>query len=320
MNGRAYDPLVANILSPDPILQFPESSQGFQRYSYCSNNPLKYTDPTGYDEDAVDGIPNQYKQNEKEWQGNGKGDDGGGKDEGDGGAIHSTEEAGGCLMGGGRGGQESGHTDGTGGGHDPAYIQLRGVNIYGTPTSPAVLKMKQDREDAVMGRGWYYGTMNVLRALNPLQGVGDAISEYMYGTDPVTGDPVSSSQASSTLISGVNSFAVVIAVPELKFSSTPVTQYSLRAAKSGFYPVMVRGFANLQEMAWLEEGDVCKFGITQNPATRYSQTFLDNTGAGLKLFPEFIGTRQESAILENMKLNNYIDIYGELPFGNKVKF
>lgn len=51
MNGRAYDPLYGQMLSPDPILQFPGFSQGFERYTYCLNNPLKFTDPSGYDEE-----------------------------------------------------------------------------------------------------------------------------------------------------------------------------------------------------------------------------------------------------------------------------
>lgn len=57
MNGRAYDPLFAQMLSPDPTTQFPGFSQGYERYSYCMNNPLKYTDPTGFsvnDEILVD--------------------------------------------------------------------------------------------------------------------------------------------------------------------------------------------------------------------------------------------------------------------------
>jgi hypothetical protein len=48
MNGRMYDPLVGRMLSPDPFIQAPGSTQGLNRYSYCFNNPLKYTDPSGY--------------------------------------------------------------------------------------------------------------------------------------------------------------------------------------------------------------------------------------------------------------------------------
>lgn len=48
MNGRIYDPSVGRMLSPDPIVQSPMSSQNWNRYSYVLNNPLKYTDPSGY--------------------------------------------------------------------------------------------------------------------------------------------------------------------------------------------------------------------------------------------------------------------------------
>lgn len=47
MNGRMYDPVVGRFLSPDNYIQFDNFSQSFNRYSYCLNNPLKYTDPDG---------------------------------------------------------------------------------------------------------------------------------------------------------------------------------------------------------------------------------------------------------------------------------
>ena len=47
MNGRMYDPQLGRFLSPDNYIQMPENSQNFNRYSYCLNNPLKYTDPSG---------------------------------------------------------------------------------------------------------------------------------------------------------------------------------------------------------------------------------------------------------------------------------
>ena len=34
-------------LSPDNYIQAPDFSQSFNRYAYCLNNPLKYTDPSG---------------------------------------------------------------------------------------------------------------------------------------------------------------------------------------------------------------------------------------------------------------------------------
>nr|WP_255454025.1 RHS repeat-associated core domain-containing protein [Thioalkalivibrio sp. XN279] len=48
MGGRVYDPEIGRFLSPDPFVQFPASTQGFNRYAYVGNNPLSYTDPSGY--------------------------------------------------------------------------------------------------------------------------------------------------------------------------------------------------------------------------------------------------------------------------------
>jgi len=47
MNGRLYDPQIGRFLSTDNFVQEPWNSQNFNRYSYCLNNPLKYSDPSG---------------------------------------------------------------------------------------------------------------------------------------------------------------------------------------------------------------------------------------------------------------------------------
>jgi len=42
------DPLVGRFLNADPYVQMPDFSQNYNRYTYCLNNPLKFTDPSGY--------------------------------------------------------------------------------------------------------------------------------------------------------------------------------------------------------------------------------------------------------------------------------
>ena len=38
---------LGRFLMPDPLIQDPASTQNFNRYSYCLNNPLKYTNESG---------------------------------------------------------------------------------------------------------------------------------------------------------------------------------------------------------------------------------------------------------------------------------
>lgn len=48
MNGRVYDPLIARFMTADPNIQSPSDLQSYNRYTYVLNNPLMYTDPSGY--------------------------------------------------------------------------------------------------------------------------------------------------------------------------------------------------------------------------------------------------------------------------------
>lgn len=48
MNGRLFDPYLQRFLSPDNVVQSPDNAQNYNRYSYCLNNPLMYTDPSGW--------------------------------------------------------------------------------------------------------------------------------------------------------------------------------------------------------------------------------------------------------------------------------
>jgi hypothetical protein len=48
MNGRVYDAELGRMLSADPFVPEAVNPQAFNRYSYVLNNPLSYTDPSGF--------------------------------------------------------------------------------------------------------------------------------------------------------------------------------------------------------------------------------------------------------------------------------
>ena len=64
MDGRVYDPVLGRFLSPDPTVQAPTNSQSYNRYTYVFNNPLSFTDPTGYTAESV--AQEQRDQEEEE--------------------------------------------------------------------------------------------------------------------------------------------------------------------------------------------------------------------------------------------------------------
>nr|WP_256096858.1 RHS repeat-associated core domain-containing protein [Pseudoalteromonas luteoviolacea] len=48
MNGRIYDADTGRVMQADPVVQAPMNLQNYNAYSYVLNNPLSYTDPSGY--------------------------------------------------------------------------------------------------------------------------------------------------------------------------------------------------------------------------------------------------------------------------------
>ena len=48
MNGRIYDAQLGRFLSPDLYIPAPLATQSYNNYSYVMNNPLRYTDPSGF--------------------------------------------------------------------------------------------------------------------------------------------------------------------------------------------------------------------------------------------------------------------------------
>lgn len=48
MGGRTYNPILGRFMQADPFVQAPANLQNYNRYSYVLNNPMSYTDPSGY--------------------------------------------------------------------------------------------------------------------------------------------------------------------------------------------------------------------------------------------------------------------------------
>ncbi len=47
-NARWYDPQLGRFMQADTIVPTVQGTQGFDRYAYVNNSPMKYTDPSGY--------------------------------------------------------------------------------------------------------------------------------------------------------------------------------------------------------------------------------------------------------------------------------
>jgi RHS repeat-associated protein len=58
--GSSSYPQIGRFLSADTMIPDPFDSQSFNRYSYVLNNPLKYVDPTGHENQPPDGAGGSY--------------------------------------------------------------------------------------------------------------------------------------------------------------------------------------------------------------------------------------------------------------------
>ena len=69
MNGRVYDPSLAQFTSPDPIVQAPDYSQSLNRYSYVWGSPANNADPTGFAAEQTydDHIQSQHPDGQPEF-------------------------------------------------------------------------------------------------------------------------------------------------------------------------------------------------------------------------------------------------------------
>jgi RHS repeat-associated protein len=64
LNGRVYDPMLGRMTSPDPTVPEPYDLQSWNRASYVQNNPLGFTDPTGFYRNETNETPQKIKADE----------------------------------------------------------------------------------------------------------------------------------------------------------------------------------------------------------------------------------------------------------------
>ena len=53
MNGRVQDAVTGTFLSADLYIRDPKNTQNYNRYGYVLNNPMSFTDPSGYCKDGA---------------------------------------------------------------------------------------------------------------------------------------------------------------------------------------------------------------------------------------------------------------------------
>ena len=59
MKGRIYDSMLGRFIQADPFIQAQLNSQSYNRYSYVMNNPMGYTDPSGY---LFSGVKKRFRK------------------------------------------------------------------------------------------------------------------------------------------------------------------------------------------------------------------------------------------------------------------
>jgi RHS repeat-associated protein len=125
-NGRLYDPLINSMLSADNNINDPANTQSYNRYSYCLNNPLKYSDPSGFTVTDGNGNADFYPGGPIVW----------GPTSGDWDYIPASEDdgggggGGGNGLGGGAGGDGSYGGGGAGWGYVQNQIDITEANQY----------------------------------------------------------------------------------------------------------------------------------------------------------------------------------------------
>jgi RHS repeat-associated protein len=180
------------------------------------------------------------------------------------------------------------------------------VGLSSTP-SPAVLTPEQQKQQQVI--------------LESQQRLADLKRRQLEGYSPETKQKVPQLQVKTVAQVNFNIGTQAATATNLNnpnSSGTPqrqYEQYALVASQNGLYPVFDFGKGQTGEI-YLKQGEVWKYGTTINPDSRYTNAFLENTGAGLTYQTEYKGTEKAVLSMEYIKLFEYKHFHGNLPPGN----
>jgi RHS repeat-associated protein len=321
MNARVYDPLVGRFMSADSIIPNPTDMKSFNRYSYTTNNPLRYADPTGHEEV-------EYGQ-----RGSGDGTGAGSCITCewrvvyvDPGAPGTQDPNTGYSRAGGTGGPtplpprsvdsqqaneqlgltaQSASSSDTPTGATPNGVAQQG-DISGAPgpvatsgalSQPAVSGVQVAVLPAVIGAQMGAGL------LNPAGAYAGALAPQPDGSAvAVNRDVVTAVERAWTQLLNL--------INKVDENGQQEVQYALVAERTTLYPT-VRG-----ETILLEKGDVWKYGTTIDPAGRYSQSALATLG--LRMEVQATGTNSQVLVAEKLQLIQYFLSNADLPPGNKI--
>lgn len=316
MNGRVYDPVLGRFTQPDNQVQDPAFIQTFNKYAYVFNNPLGYTDPSGWAGGDANGgfvpgdglmIKNSIYKSMYEGYGTsiiwGQNYYNTGNytnpiyQTGLGGNANSTGGqaalSGMSNNGGARGSVQSSGGRGGGGGSSATAVKS---NANEPDKFKLELKPKKTAYEVT-------SAMVIALAADNASGIG-------FADDPAIPAVI----LGGTIAYGVDKlydkYQTEIDNITRKINGPTGVLYALVAKADGNY-VNVRGGTT-----YLKAGEVWKYGETTNPEGRYSETYLG--GIGVKILPLFYGTQVEIKVQEKIMLYGYFWMNGTLPPGNKI--
>ncbi len=307
------NPVLGRFLGVDPIIQAPDNSQSIDGYGYCLNNPLKYTDPSGFRYSYQD-FMREFRESQLA------------------GAEFFNNYVGWW--------QDLQKSNSVGAWQyylSTSFRQLFPNTTFNfvvdgipsgnwSPTQGKISIIYSNTTTTLDGKFTYHCPGEVEMSTYYVPSV-TFMSDFRYEDSQGGGNPnywlakagaiaVTTSAADGPIPIGEAVGAAVLTLAAVhdatvatqRYLNKQGVQYTLRTANGDIWKI----------------GQTTRYNFTTNTQWRYSQSQLD--AWGVTFLPEFSGNRVEILMVEKMKIWNYIQIYNTLPPGikylgnNKVDF